>query len=40
MWVRQFNMLKRLTILTCAKVYFKWTDVEQNYFIEIKRVVA
>ena len=34
------HLLQPLTVLTSNKVKFKWTDVEQKAFDEIKRAVA
>ena len=36
MWARRSHLLKPLTELTSTKVKFKWTDVEQQAFDEIK----
>ena len=40
MWSRWSHILYPLTVLTFPKVKFKWTDVEQEVFYEIKRTVA
>ena len=40
MWSRQSHILHTLTTLTSPKVKFKWTDVEQKAFDEIKRTVT
>ena len=40
MWARQSHILHSLTSLTSPKVKFKWTDVEQKAFDEIKRTIA
>ena len=37
MWTRCSHPLHPLTALTSPKVKFKWTDVEQKAFDEIKR---
>ena len=39
-WARQLHLLHPLTALTSKKVKFKWTDVEQNAFDDIKRTVV
>ena len=40
MWPRRSHMLVPLTILTSIKWKFKWTQVEQDAFDEINRIVA
>ena len=40
LWARQPHLLHPLTALTFLKVNFKWDDVEQKAFDEIKRTVA
>ena len=40
MWSRRSHILHPLTVLTSPKVKFKWNDVEQKVFDEIKRTVA
>ena len=40
MWARRSHLLHPLTALTSNKVKFKWTDVEQKVFDDIKRTVA
>ena len=40
MWDRRLHLLHPLTALTSPKVKFKWTDVEQKSYDEIKRTVA
>ena len=40
MWARQSHLLHPLTALMLPKVDFKWTDVEQKVFDEIKCTVA
>ena len=40
MWARRSHILNRITALTLTKVKFKWTDMEQKMFSEIKRNVA
>ena len=39
MWARQSHLLHPLTLLKPPKVKFKWTDVEQKSFDDIKRTV-
>ena len=40
MWPRRSHMLAPLTILTSIKRKFRWTQVEQDAFDKIKRIVA
>ena len=40
MWYKRSNLLHNLTVLTSNKVKFKWTDVEQKEFVEMKHIVA
>ena len=40
MWAKGSHLLHTLTLLTSPKVKFKWTDMEQKLFDEIKRTVA
>ena len=40
MWDRRSHLIHPLTALTSNKVKFKWTDVEQKGFDDIKRDVA
>ena len=40
MWARQPDLLHPLTELTSHEVNYKWTDVEQKAFDEIKRKVS
>ena len=40
MWPRRSHTLSALTILTSIKCKFKWAQVEQDSFYEIKRIVA
>ena len=40
MWVRLSILLHPLTVLTSTKVKFKWTDVKQKVFYDIKLAVA
>ena len=40
MWARRSHLLHPLTALTPNKVKFKWTDMEQKAFDEIKQAVA
>ena len=40
MWVRRSHLLHPLTALTPSRLKFKWTDVEQKAFYEIKHIVA
>ena len=39
-WARRSHLLHPLTALTSNKVKFKWTDIEQKLFDNIKRAVA
>ena len=39
-WYRRSHLLHPLTALTSTKVKFKWTDVEQKAFDNIKRTVS
>ena len=40
MWPRRAHMLAPLTRLTSIKWTFKWTQVEQDAFAKIKRIMA
>ena len=40
MWSRKSHLLNPLIELTLPRVKFKWTDMEQNVFDDIKRNVA
>ena len=40
MWPRRSHLLQTLTALTSSKVRFKWTDVEQKSFDDIKRAMT
>ena len=40
MWARWSHLLHPLTALTSNKVKFKWNDVEQKAFDDIKNIVA
>ena len=40
MWSKRSHLLYLLTALTPNKVNFKWIDVEQKAFDEIKRIVT
>ena len=40
MWSIRSHLLHHLTSLTSHKVKFKWTDVEQKAFYDIKRTVS
>ena len=40
MWSRWSHLLQPLTKLTSEKVMFKWTDMEQKAFDDIKCTVA
>ena len=40
MWSRRSHLLQPLTALTPSKVRFKWTEMEQKVFDDIKRYVA
>ena len=40
MWRKRSELLAPLTRLTSKGVKFKWTDIEQNAFDEIKRVMS
>ena len=40
MWARMTHLIHPLTALTPNKVKFKWTDVEQKAFDDIKRAIA
>ena len=40
MWYRRSRLLNPLTALTSPKVRFKWADVEQKTFDDIKCTVA
>ena len=40
MWVRRSHLLHQWTEITSPKVKFKWTDVEQKAFDDIKRTVT
>ena len=39
MWDRWSHLLQPLTVITAPKVDFKWTNVEQKAFDEIKRAI-
>ena len=39
MWSKWSHLIQTLTALTSHKVKFKWTDLEQKVFDEIKRAV-
>ena len=40
MWARRSHILHPLTALTSPKAKFKWTDVEQKAFDDIRRTVT
>ena len=40
MWTRRSHLLHPLTALASNKVKFKWADVEQKAFDDIKRAIA
>ena len=40
MWPRRPHMVAPLTKLTSIKRDYKWTEVKQDYFDKIKRIVA
>ena len=40
MWPIRSHLLQHLTALTSSKARFKWTDVEQKAFYDIKLTVA
>ena len=40
MWSKRSHLLNTLTALTSHKVKFKWTDLEQKAFDDIKRAVS
>ena len=40
MWPRWSHILQTLTAMTTIKVKVKWTDVKQQVFDKIKRIVA
>ena len=40
MWDIQSRLLKSLTTLTSEKLAFRWTDVEQNSFDDIKCIMS
>ena len=40
MWYILSHMLQKLTDITPENVKFKWTDVEQNAFDELKGLLA
>ena len=39
-WARQSHLLHPLAALTSNKVKFKWTDMEQKYFYDIKCAIT
>ena len=39
-WEIHSHMVVHLTNLTSSKINFKWTEVNQRYFGEIKRIMA
>ena len=40
MWERRSHTLVPLTNITCNKVKFKWTKIEQDVLEEIKRILS
>ena len=40
MWRKHAHKIAPLTKLCSIKVKFKWTDVEQNYFIAMKNIIG
>ena len=40
MWAKRSHLIHPLTALTSLKELFKWTEVEQKAFNEIKRTVS
>ena len=40
MWTKRSHLLQPLNVLKSNTVKFKWTDVEQKTFDEIKRIVV
>ena len=40
MWAKRSHLLHPLTALMSHKVRFKWTDLEQKSFDDIKRAVS
>ena len=39
MWARGSHIFEPLTMLTSNKIEFKWTEVKQKVFKEIKQIV-
>ena len=40
MWRKRAHTLASLTYICSTEVNFKWTDVEKNYFIAMKKIVG
>ena len=40
MWIKRLNVLAPLTRLTSKNAVFKWTDIEQKSFKDIKLIVS
>ena len=40
MWAKRSHLLHPITALTSNKVKFKWTDLEQKVFEDIKRAIS
>ena len=40
MWSKRSHLIHPLTVLTSNKANFKWTDVEQKTFDEVKHIVT